>query len=312
MDSRNTSTDDAPTVAIVGAGRLGTALAGALRTAGLQVLGPYGRGYDGTEDLPDVVLLCVPDREISVAAAALAPRPGMLVAHCSGATALQVLDHHEAFSLHPLMTVPAAGASFDGAVAAIAGTTDRARSVAHHLADRLGMTPVNVSDADRVAYHAAAAIASNQLLTVLELAEHLAASAGLRREHLTSLVRATVDNWLATGAARALTGPVVRGDEETIRGHRDAVQTRSPADLALYDALLAATRRLAAVQPADPASPTDPAPRQDTEAPETTGARADSAPQEPAAPRRGTTPHRSGSGDNDHSTHTDPTGSGHA
>ena len=87
------------TIAIVGGGRLGRALTGALRATG-----PFGRGHDGAG--ADVVLLCVPDGEISAAAAAIAPGP--IVGHCSGATGLDVLAPHEAFSLHPLMTVTVA------------------------------------------------------------------------------------------------------------------------------------------------------------------------------------------------------------
>ena len=90
-------------IAIVGAGRLGTALAAALGAAGLDVRGPLGRGAEATGE--EVVLLCVPDGEIERAAAAIVPGP--LVGHCSGATGLAPLAPHEAFSLHPLMTVPA-------------------------------------------------------------------------------------------------------------------------------------------------------------------------------------------------------------
>ena len=104
-------------VAIVGRGRLGTALASALREAGYQVDGPLGRGADGSG--ADAVLLCVPDAEIASAAARIAR--GRLVGHCSGATGLDPLAPHEAFSFHPLMTVTADGATFAGAGAAIVG-----------------------------------------------------------------------------------------------------------------------------------------------------------------------------------------------
>ena len=173
-------TDITPRIAIVGAGRLGTALAAALRDAGLPVDGPHGRGFDGAG--ADAVLLCVPDAQIAAAAACVTP--GILVGHCSGATGLGVLDGHEGFGLHPLMTVPAAGADFAGAGCAIAGTSDRARSLARHLAERLGMTPFTVADEDRAAYHAAASIASNLLVALEADAERLAASAGVPREAL--------------------------------------------------------------------------------------------------------------------------------
>ena len=78
-------------VAVVGAGRLGTALAAALTAAGLDVDGPLGRGA-APDGQPDVVLLCVPDEQIAAAAAALPARPGMFVGHCSAATTLAPLE----------------------------------------------------------------------------------------------------------------------------------------------------------------------------------------------------------------------------
>jgi len=251
MDSGSDSTLPAGTrlprrVAVVGAGRMGTALAGALAAAGLHADGPLGRGRPPAHDV-DVVLLCVPDAQIAVAAASLPDgRRGRLVGHCSAATTLAALAGHEAFSLHPLMTVSERGASFAGATAAVAGATPRALSCAEELARALGMRPVRVADEDRAAYHAAASVASNFLVTLEGLAERLAASAGLQREPLAALVRATVDNWAAAGATAALTGPIARGDMATVQRQREAVAERAPADLALFDTLAEATRRLAA------------------------------------------------------------------
>jgi predicted short-subunit dehydrogenase-like oxidoreductase (DUF2520 family) len=78
------------------------------------------------------------------------------------------------------------------------------------------------------------------------MAERLAASAGVSRQLLVPLVRATVDNWAQLGAARALTGPVARGDELTVARQREAVARRTPELLNLFDALVQATRELAA------------------------------------------------------------------
>jgi predicted short-subunit dehydrogenase-like oxidoreductase (DUF2520 family) len=234
--------------AIVGAGRLGRALAAGLRDAGMPVDGPLGRGADGSN--ADVVLLCVPDGEIAAAAAAITRCPdggGPLVGHCSGATTLDPLAPHEAFSLHPLMTVPAdGGARLAGACAAVAGSTPRARGVAHRLALHLGLTPIDVPDEDRAAYHAAASIASNFLVTIEAAAEQLAASAGVERAALVPLVRATVESWASLGPEQALTGPIARGDHETVSRQRQAIQERAPNLLPLYDALAEATRSLAA------------------------------------------------------------------
>jgi predicted short-subunit dehydrogenase-like oxidoreductase (DUF2520 family) len=233
------------TIAIVGRGRMGPALAGALSAAGHPVEGPLGRGFDGAHT--DVVLLCVPDAEIAAAARAITPRTGRLVGHCSGATRLDALAPHEAFGLHPLMTVAHGAASFAGAGCAIAGTTDRARRTAHAVAESLAMRPFEIADDDRAAYHAAAAIAANFLTTVEGAAERLAGTVGVPREALVPLVRAAVDNWAALGARAALTGPIVRGDEATVGRQRDAIAAQMPDLLPLFDALVAATRDLAAV-----------------------------------------------------------------
>lgn len=232
-------------VAIIGAGRMGSALAAALTVAGVEVEGPLGRG-EAPSARARAVLLCVPDAQIEAAAAALDRVPGRLVGHTSAATTLDVLAGHEAFSLHPLMTVTPQGAPFAGATAAIAGETQAARACAADLAQRLGMRPVHIADEDRAAYHAAACIASNFLVTLEAVAERLARTAGLEREPLAQLVRATVDNWARLGGERALTGPIARGDEATVARQRAAITERLPAELELFDALTEATRRLAA------------------------------------------------------------------
>lgn len=244
LDPTSDMTPVLPACAVVGHGRLGTALAAALRAAGATVDGPLGRG--ATASTAEVVFLAVPDAEIANAAAHVAP--GRLVGHCSGATTLAPLHGHpEALSLHPLMTVTAAGADFTGATAAIAGTTDAALATARTLATALGMHPVEIADADRPAYHAAASMASNFLITLEWAAERVG---GVDRAALAPLVRATVDNWVADGAQAALTGPIARGDEATVSKQRDAIDERAPDLTRLFDALADATRELAATRAA--------------------------------------------------------------
>jgi predicted short-subunit dehydrogenase-like oxidoreductase (DUF2520 family) len=230
-----------PACAVVGHGRLGMALAAALRAAGARVDGPLGRGADAAG--AEVVLLAVPDAEIANAAACLAP--GALVGHCSGATTLAPLAPHRAFSLHPLMTITTRGADFSGAHAAVAGSDDAALATAERLARALGMTPFAVADEDRAAYHAAASIASNFLVTLEWAAERVAP--GVDRRSFAPLVEATVANWLAEGPRSALTGPIARGDEATVARQRAAVAERAPDLAPLFDALTAATRDLATV-----------------------------------------------------------------
>jgi predicted short-subunit dehydrogenase-like oxidoreductase (DUF2520 family) len=227
---------------IVGRGRLGNALSQAFAEAGIDVVGPLGRDAQVPLDRP--VLLCVPDGQIAHAAAAIGAT-GLIVGHCSGATRLDVLFPHEAFSLHPLMTVTGEGARFAGAGAAVAGVTERALATAHSLAHTLGMVPVEVAEHHRATYHAAASVASNFLITLQATAERLAASVGVDREHLVPLVRATVENWAQIGPERALTGPVARGDETTVAVQRQAVTEAAPELLPLFEALVTATRELA-------------------------------------------------------------------
>ena len=243
----STETDEGRSAScvIVGAGRVGTALAGALRAAGIAVEGPLGR--DEPVRAPGPVLLCVPDGQIASAAEALGgPR---LVGHTSGATTLDFLlaAGHEAFSLHPLMTVPrgAGPEQLAGAPAAVAGSTPRALRTARALAGAAGMRPIEIADEDRAAYHAAASVAANLLVALEDGAERLMASAGAGRDALVPLVRAAVEAWAAQGGERALTGPIARGDDDTVARQRAAVAQRTPDLLPVFDALADATRRLA-------------------------------------------------------------------
>lgn len=229
-------------LAIVGAGRMGTAIHRALRATPIHATGPFGRGFDGRGH--DVVLLAVPDTQIAAAATLI--EPGCVVGHCSGATGLDVLGEREGFSLHPLMTVTSRGATFTGAGAAIAANSAHALWIARTLATTLELRPVEIHDEDRAAYHAAASIAANFLVTLEDAAESLLATSGADRSILVPLVRAAVENWAELGGPAALTGPVARGDEVTVQRQRAAVAERTPDLLALFDQLVARTRVLAA------------------------------------------------------------------
>ena len=140
------------------------------------------------------------------------------------------------------MTVPtAAAAPFAGAGCAIAGSTPRALRTAERARKRTPTcAPSRSHDHDRAAYHAAASIAANFLVTLEHQAERLAATAGVPRELLVPLARAALENWAANGAEHALTGPVARGDEATIARQRQAIEERAPDLLDTFDALVAA------------------------------------------------------------------------
>jgi predicted short-subunit dehydrogenase-like oxidoreductase (DUF2520 family) len=250
-------------VGVVGAGRLGTALAAALREAGVEVEGPAGRG-----EVPrgcQAIVLCVPDGEIPAAAATVAGA-APLVGHTSGATRLTALEPAGGalFGLHPLQTFPeratdeappaeraAAGAlaAFAGAGCAVAGTTPDALDFAVRLARVLGMTPFQIDDEGRAAYHAAASVASNFTVTLLAAAERIAAGAGLApheaRALLAPLVRRTVESVAELDPERALTGPIARGDHGTVEAQRRALENAAPELLDLFDELVRHTRALA-------------------------------------------------------------------
>jgi predicted short-subunit dehydrogenase-like oxidoreductase (DUF2520 family) len=237
-------------IAVVGAGRVGVPLAAALLEAGLAVEGPLGRGE--APGPGDAIVLCVPDTEIAAAAEAVAGA-APLVGHTSGATPLAALAPADAemFGLHPLQTfAPGAGPeSFRGAGAAVAGSTPRALDLAASLARALGMQPFEIDDEGRAAYHAAASLASNFLVTLQAAAESVAAGAGLERGEaralLVPLVRRTVDNLAELGPERALTGPVARGDHATVASQRAAVEEVAPHLLDLFDELVRHTHSLA-------------------------------------------------------------------
>jgi predicted short-subunit dehydrogenase-like oxidoreductase (DUF2520 family) len=233
-------------LSIVGRGRLGTALAAGLSEAGYDV-DLAGRGETPRAD---VVLLCVPDAEIPGAAEAVAGT-ARFVGHTSGATPLSALEPSgaELFALHPLQTVTAAGADFHGCGCAVAGSTQRALELAETIAKDLGMTPFVVEDSQRAAYHAAASIASNFLVTLEAEAAALVASAGIEGfdalSMLGPLVRTTVENWIALGPQQALTGPVARGDHATVAAQRAAIAAERPQLEPLFDALVERTKALA-------------------------------------------------------------------
>jgi predicted short-subunit dehydrogenase-like oxidoreductase (DUF2520 family) len=227
-------------LAIVGGGRVGSALAHAFAEAAIDVEGPLGRGE---APAADIVLLCVPDAEIANAAAGVDAR---FVGHVSGATPLDDVD----FGLHPLQTVTGPETDFTGCGCAIAGSSPEALELARALALAVGMEPFAIDDSARASYHAAASIASNFVVTLEWMAERVASAAGIAPENarkmLAPLVRQTVDNWAALGPQAALTGPVARGDEVTVARQRKAIADAAPDLLPLFDALVEQTKAVAA------------------------------------------------------------------
>jgi predicted short-subunit dehydrogenase-like oxidoreductase (DUF2520 family) len=215
-------------VNVIGAGRVGSAIAARLDERGLLA--------DG--DDPDLVLLCVPDSAISEVAGSV--EPGPWVAHVSGATPLLALDpHSRRFGLHPLQTFTRSRGpeQLDGAFAAVTSETDEARERGFWLARTLGLEPFALAESARPLYHAGAAIASNYLVTLHRIATELFRVAGAPPEGLVPLMRRTIDNDFE------LTGPIDRGDWATVDAHRRAIRAVRPELEPLYDLLAEATAR---------------------------------------------------------------------
>jgi predicted short-subunit dehydrogenase-like oxidoreductase (DUF2520 family) len=235
---------------VVGRGRVGRSLARAAQLAGIEVqtAGHHQVG-DASADA-GAVLLCVPDASIAQVASEIPAGPSF-VGHVSGAGTLNLLagaaaTGARAFSLHPLQTFADGETVVDGIPAAIAGADADALAFARALAEALGMRPFEIAEGDRSAYHAAAAIASNLLVALEESAADLLTRLGAddARELLTPLVLRTAANWAERGPD-ALTGPIARGDQTTVDGHRAALRERAPELLPLYDALAARAKTLA-------------------------------------------------------------------
>jgi predicted short-subunit dehydrogenase-like oxidoreductase (DUF2520 family) len=215
-------------VNVIGRGRVGSALAARLEERGVAVR------EDG-----ELALLCVPDTAIRDVARGLFPGPGW-IGHVSGATPLSALDPHERrFSLHPLQTFTLARGpeQLDGAWAAVTAETNEARAFGFELAELLGLRPFELADDRRPLYHAGAAVASNYLVTLHRVASELFVAAGAPPEALEPLMRRTIENGFE------LTGPIERGDWDTVEAHREAIRGVRPDLEPLYDVLAEATAR---------------------------------------------------------------------
>ncbi|HEY6032469.1 MAG TPA: DUF2520 domain-containing protein [Gaiellaceae bacterium] len=211
---------------MIGAGRVGSAMAARLTERGVELRPDAG-----------LVLLCVPDSAIAEVARGI--EPGPWVAHVSGATPLAALDPHERrFSVHPLQTFTRSrGAEqLDGAWAAVTADSGEGRALGFELAELLGLRPFELADESRRLYHAGAAIASNYLVTLQRAASRLFEQAGAPPEALVPLMTRTIENGFE------LTGPIQRGDWATVDAHVAAIHESAPELEPMYLALAEATR----------------------------------------------------------------------
>ncbi len=258
-------------VGVVGAGRVGAVLAAALRAAGHEVVAVAGESTASRNRvaalLPgvpmrkptdvarscDLLLLTVPDDMLGNVVSSLAGagvlRAGQYVVHTSGRHGLAVLEPATALgarpvAMHPAMTFTGTALDLERLAGCVFGVTvvDTDRVRAETLVADLGGTPIWVPEARRTLYHAGLAHGANHLVTLVAQAMDLLAASGADDPAATlrPLLTAALDNALTQGDA-ALTGPIVRGDVNTVRAHLADIATTSPDTLPSYVALGRAT-----------------------------------------------------------------------
>jgi predicted short-subunit dehydrogenase-like oxidoreductase (DUF2520 family) len=181
------------------------------------------------------VVLAVPDQavhEVARTLASLKPSPRLSFVHVSGALglgALHGLRNHPVGSFHPLQSFPAPRdpSAFRGITVAVDASTPALMRRLRALARAVGARPKRVDDSQRALYHAAAVFASNYLIASVGEAVTVLQSAGWEREEaersLQPLVEGVVANLRKRGVANALTGPIRRGDVDTVRRHLAAL-----------------------------------------------------------------------------------------
>jgi predicted short-subunit dehydrogenase-like oxidoreductase (DUF2520 family) len=262
-------------VSVVGAGRVGTAVAVLLSRAGHRIVAVSGRALTRERaalflpDVPfvepvdaahgaDLVVLGVPDDEIPATADRIAGaggfQPGCWVVHLSGASGLDVLESVRAagarrLALHPLQTfpdVPGALERIPGCAMAVTADDAEGYEMGERVAGDLLARPFRLDDAERPLYHAAAVFASNYLIVTAGFAESLFRTAGVPgpRNAMLPLQRASLDNVERLGPAAALTGPAVRGDASTVQRNLQALRASAPDAVAAYVALCDAALEL--------------------------------------------------------------------
>lgn len=261
-------------IGVIGAGRLGSALARALDRAGYPVRSVWTRSQTSRErltdvlasalpaasaqvlaDVSDLIFVAIPDDEIAAFASRVGWRANSSVVHCSGALDRGALVAAAQLgirtgSFHPLQSFAelAGPERFEGVTIAIEGD-DQLCTELSEIARRLGSRPLVVESEAKAAYHASAAMASNYVVTLLDLAARCWEPLGLTRaqalDALLPLIRGALENVETLGTAQALTGPIVRGDAGTVARHLEVLGNRDRIDQDVYWSLGVATLRLA-------------------------------------------------------------------
>jgi predicted short-subunit dehydrogenase-like oxidoreductase (DUF2520 family) len=251
-------------VGIIGAGTVGTALAVRLSRKGYQIAAVFSRSLTSAQrlvtnvgsgkvldsaqavtDNADFVFITTPDDAIPVVVNEVRWHSGQHVVHCSGADSLDVLEPARMVgayvgSFHPLQTF----AGIQKAIENLPGSTFALEAegelldILKEMALALEGHWIKLGAGDKAAYHTAAVMTSNYMVTLVKLATDLWGSFGIPREEaiqaLLPLLKGTINNIQNLGVPNALTGPIARGDVGTVQIHLDTLKQTSPDIIPVY------------------------------------------------------------------------------
>ncbi len=260
----------APSIGFIGAGTLGKALALSLKAKGCNVAAVFSRSRKSAENLAslingckctaspqetadccDVVFITTPDSAIAQVVNQVRWSPKHGVIHCSGSHTLEVLEHaalqgSAIGSFHPFQTFACvethtgAAERFQGAGVAIEGTGWLCGYL-DELAGLMGCKSVHPNADDRALYHASAVMSCGQLAALIKGVTDIWKEMGVPEEEarpiIVTLMKTTLANVASAGVGPSMTGPVVRGDIDTVRRHLRALESRLPRLVPTYRSL---------------------------------------------------------------------------